>query len=283
MIKKLKIGLLIVALSFFIGASSTFAAGITYGINTTVYLSSPNLNLTILSGSVADTVVVNTGTLVVTVPASGVFTITSADKLLTATGQSQSSVVNTICANLAISQMTITAPASGAETVTITPSANACTVIVTNAGGGVYVPATPIVPTPVVVIEKKVVSSSSLNPAQISAIIVLLQSFNADPATIARVRVSLEGGTPSSSTSSIASTLKFTKHISKSIKSEVENLQKALNSILGQKLTKLLVVDGSWGRLTDKAIKQFQKEKGLTVDGIVGPVTRLALNKALGY
>ena len=36
-------------------------------------------------------------------------------------------------------------------------------------------------------------------------------------------------------------------------------------------------VDGEFGRMTDAAVKAFQKEKGLSVDGIVGPVTRGAM------
>jgi peptidoglycan hydrolase-like protein with peptidoglycan-binding domain len=32
-------------------------------------------------------------------------------------------------------------------------------------------------------------------------------------------------------------------------------------------------IDGVFGYMTDKAVKQFQKDEGLTVDGIVGPNT----------
>jgi N-acetylmuramoyl-L-alanine amidase len=33
------------------------------------------------------------------------------------------------------------------------------------------------------------------------------------------------------------------------------------------------MADGSFGKLTEKAVRQYQQENGLTVDGIVGPVT----------
>lgn len=38
-----------------------------------------------------------------------------------------------------------------------------------------------------------------------------------------------------------------------------------------------LATDGAFGKLTDSAVRSFQKKKGLTIDGIVGPVTRKAL------
>lgn len=38
-----------------------------------------------------------------------------------------------------------------------------------------------------------------------------------------------------------------------------------------------LATDGAFGKLTDSAVRSFQEKKGLTIDGIVGPVTRKAL------
>jgi peptidoglycan hydrolase-like protein with peptidoglycan-binding domain len=38
-----------------------------------------------------------------------------------------------------------------------------------------------------------------------------------------------------------------------------------------------LVIDGEFGAKTEAAVKQFQKDRGLTVDGIVGPKTWTAM------
>ena len=60
--------------------------------------------------------------------------------------------------------------------------------------------------------------------------------------------------------------------------SQVKALQQLLNS-LGYNCGK---VDGIFGANTEKAVRAFQKAKGLAVDGIVGPKTRAALNGSSG-
>ena len=54
---------------------------------------------------------------------------------------------------------------------------------------------------------------------------------------------------------------------------DVKELQKLLNEVNGAELA----VDGRFGALTEKAVKDFQKAKGLTVDGKVGKNTVTAL------
>lgn len=55
----------------------------------------------------------------------------------------------------------------------------------------------------------------------------------------------------------------------------VKNLQERLNSLIGTSL----VTDGIFGINTENAVKKFQKEKGLVVDGVVGIKTCAELNK----
>jgi peptidoglycan hydrolase-like protein with peptidoglycan-binding domain len=45
------------------------------------------------------------------------------------------------------------------------------------------------------------------------------------------------------------------------------------NALLELGYSELGVPDGSFGKLTDKAVRRYQEENGLTVDGIVGPQT----------
>lgn len=53
---------------------------------------------------------------------------------------------------------------------------------------------------------------------------------------------------------------------------QVKSLQLCLNTLTGSKL----VIDGEFGILTQNVVKQYQKKKGIEVDGIVGKIT---LNK----
>ncbi len=54
----------------------------------------------------------------------------------------------------------------------------------------------------------------------------------------------------------------------------------ALQSALGSKGYKI-VVDGSFGPATEKAVKDFQKANGLDSDGIAGPATMAKLNPVI--
>lgn len=61
--------------------------------------------------------------------------------------------------------------------------------------------------------------------------------------------------------------------------SKVKQLQKALLEV-GEKLPKY-GADGDFGAETEAAVKSFQRKKKLVVDGVYGPKTKAALEKAL--
>ncbi len=64
--------------------------------------------------------------------------------------------------------------------------------------------------------------------------------------------------------------------ISRSSREYIKWVQQSLNKILGL----ALVVDGISGVQTKSAIRNFQSRQGLTVDGVVGPITEAALIRA---
>src|SRR3989344_2784108 len=126
---------LVLGLGVSLVASPALAADLTYSADVTVNLTSFSINFTIKSGSVATSTVVNPGTLVVTIPASSSFQITSASRDVITTGQSLEAVVSTSCnsSNLATVIVTTT---TAAETVTFTPTSGLCTYSSSGGGGG---------------------------------------------------------------------------------------------------------------------------------------------------
>lgn len=134
MIKKLKLSLLIAVLSLALVGGSVFAAAgdLTWSAAQTIDLSSPDLDLTIASGSTASSMVVNAGTIVPTLALGDVFTVSTA-----AAGDfavSPTTGVNIVCNSNTTSTVTITA--TGTQAYTITPSATACTFSAGGGGGG---------------------------------------------------------------------------------------------------------------------------------------------------
>lgn len=63
----------------------------------------------------------------------------------------------------------------------------------------------------------------------------------------------------------------------KSDKGSTSQLQESLNK--GRTDDKKIAQDGKFGKQTSEAVKQFQKEKGLKVDGVVGKYTKAALER----
>lgn len=238
MIKKLKIGLLVLAVFSVFGlVNYASAAALHWDADTTVTIGSNNY--TIESGSEATSIAVSSTNLTVTIPASSTFTLTSPDKYML---DSSPGVEGFSCSSTE-SSLLIT----GAQTnIVITPEVSTCQ---TSTGGH----------------HGSSSTTTSATPAT--------------PATPAVPGVSLAvPATPATP----ASIVKFAKPLStKSLKADVKNLQSALNAVLGTTLAKPLVIDGKWGKMTASAVKAFQKANGLKGDGIMGPLSRAALNKLL--
>ncbi|MFA5777922.1 MAG: peptidoglycan-binding domain-containing protein [Candidatus Paceibacterota bacterium] len=134
MIKKLKIGLLIAVLSLAVVAGSAFAAAgdLTWSVDQTIDLSSPDINVTIASGSTASSIVINAGTIVPTLASGDVFTLSTV-----AVGDfavSPTTGVIITCNSNTTSRVVITA--TGSQAYTITPSATACAYSAGSGGGG---------------------------------------------------------------------------------------------------------------------------------------------------
>lgn len=130
-------GLLSVTLSVaLVGTVNAAAGDLTYSADTTVALTSPNsYNLTILSGSTAESLVINAGTVVVTMGAGDVFTITSASTDLSISGSNANITAINNCSAAQLATITITST-TGTGSYTLTPTAELCGITPTASSGG---------------------------------------------------------------------------------------------------------------------------------------------------
>jgi len=60
--------------------------------------------------------------------------------------------------------------------------------------------------------------------------------------------------------------------------SEIMSLQEDLNKILGIQIQ----VDGIYGEQTKEAVLEFQRQNGLQIDGVAGPITKKKIQEVLG-
>jgi len=127
------------------------------------------------------------------------------------------------------------------------------------------------------------VSASGLSASQIQSILDVLASFDADAATIANVKASLEGTATTGSVTSAAVHVFKADLTAGSLGSEVKALQQFLNAhgytvstsgagSVGNETTK-------FGPATKAALIKYQKAKGITpAVGYFGAKTRAAIN-----
>jgi len=302
MIKKLKIGLLIAALSF-VGAISVAHASndVNYSNDTTFMVSGrPYI---IAAGSKASTVVVDSGTIVVTMSTAGPLTLESANgDTLTNNGS--------LAITCSGATSVVTVPANTA-TVTFTPTATATCNNAPVGGGGIssggggggggsYTP--PVTTTPAAVSVSPTVTTTQVvlpagcsSPAGYSTMTGVSCSTSAVPAVTPASAVagcgsrttgfstmngaSCMGNIPSVTTAgglTSATSYNFGTTTLKlgSKGAAVKQLQMFLNANLKMNLK----VDGVLGKATIAIIKQWQKAHGLMADGLVGAKTKAMMN-----
>jgi len=116
------------------GAGTAQAAALSYPNSARIYLSTPNIALTIAAGSVADGLTVNATSVAVTLSSTtgGTFTLTSPQALTSSTNGGGGTLSQTCSSGIETDTIT---QVSGSETYTLTPSGSACTQP-TSGGGG---------------------------------------------------------------------------------------------------------------------------------------------------
>ena len=249
MIKKLKIGLFVAVLSIFGVVSYANAAALTWTANQTITLSSPAINLTILSGSKATSLVVNIGSIAVVVASGDSFYVTSAVRELSVTGNTSSSISKVCTAGT--STVTVVGGSAG-ETITITPGSGACTSAAADGGvgGGRITP--PVIPPVVLDVgcsggNKYNTSTGALCVNNVGTTAPVLYNFGT---TI------LKNGSKGEA---------------------VKELQRFLNATMNLGL----IVDGKLGPKTIAVIKKWQKAHALVADGLIGPKTKAKMNASV--
>ncbi len=128
---KLAVAVLALGVGLLWSSSALAVSTLNFTADTTVYLSTQAINLVIQNGSGANSVIVGTNTLTVTVPAGSTFVVRNTDKRTLSNDQS----IATNCTG-SYSELSMGAP-SGTVTVVITPaSSGTCTVTPPSGGGG---------------------------------------------------------------------------------------------------------------------------------------------------
>ncbi len=223
----------------------------------------------------------------------------------TASGREQLAVDNTDDATGSVcndSTSKIGYAATKTMTVIVTPSATLCAsapATPTSGGGGgggggsstpatpatpaaTITPATPATPAVPATPATSAKSASGLTATQIQSILDVLASFDADAATVALVKASLEGTATTGSVTSTAVVVFKSNLTVGSLGSEVKALQEFLNAhgytvassgpgSSGNETTR-------FGAATKAALIKFQKAKGITpAVGYFGPKTRAAV------
>ena len=303
---KIKLGLVALGTVAVMGlsANAVLAAALNYDADTDVYLTTPGVTLTIKSGSVATSVVVNAGSIDIVVPESSTFTLASTNNVdLTGAGGA-TSTTNTCSGTTNTRVFTTGADSTG--TYTITPTGGVCAA--SSGGGGSYTPAavvvTPATPaTPEVPTETPAVPATPATPAaptlkdlpyaaattiaEMQAnLTVLIENLTALQAYQKALAASTATTIPTAASIPPAGSYKVGLALG-SRGNDVTALQNFLKS-QGADIYPEGLVTGYYGVLTTAAVGRFQLQNGVVTSasdpgyGYVGPKTRAKINSLLG-
>ncbi|MFZ3011694.1 MAG: peptidoglycan-binding protein [Minisyncoccia bacterium] len=238
---KNKLKLFAMAMFMFFGVVGLVgAAALNWSVDQTINLTSPDIDLTIASGSAATSLVVNAGDIDVVLGAGDVFTVTPVSGALTVSGNTTATVSNVCTAG--ISTVVLTGGAGG-ETITITPTGVACVAPSTGGGGSG--------------------TSSGSRPRTTTPPIIVPPTPIPTPTPI----VTNEGGTCTYNLG--------TEVLKNGSRGEaVKELQRFMNA----EMNLGLVMDGILGPKTIAVIMKWQTENSLVSDGLIGPMTKAKMN-----
>ena len=295
---KIKIGLVALGTIATMGlsASAALAANITYSADTDVYLTSTGYTLTIKSGSVATSVVVNAGTIDIVVPISSTFTLASRNNV-DLTGAGGATSTTSTCSGTTNTRV-FTTGAGSTGTYTITPNGGVCAA---NAGGGsssstttTTTSATPATPaTPAVPAVTPAVPATPATPASPAVLKALpypaaktTAEMQANLAVLIENLTSLQAYQKALSTTSV--TTKFNSNLAPGLRGQAVKVLQEFLKAQGADIYPEGLVTSFYGNLTKIAVGRFQIKQGIVTSandagyGQVGPKTRAKINSLLG-
>lgn len=277
------IAIVLLAVSL-LSSSVAYAADLTYSVNTTIDLSDPDINLTILAGSTATSLSVGTGSFAVTVPQGARFTVTSASRNLTTSGGTSDGTISVNC-GAGVATFEVLANV-GSQTITVTPTSSACgnTTAASagggssgggggGGGGGSYI--APTTPTPIV--AQPTTPTTSATVESLKAQLITLQTQ-----LLALLKIAAERGIVVGTPSTIASAGSFASDLFLGSRgANVRRLQEYLIARATGPAARALKANGTsllYGNLTKAAVREFQASVGISATGGFGPLTRGYVN-----
>lgn len=266
---------------------TAYGADLNYNADTDIALSSPNIQLTIVSGSQATSLTVNAGDIVVTIPTGSTFTVRSPSRDLTVAGAPADTIIATECTSGGVRKVTITSQNTSNTSLTITPTDSQCSPTTSGGGGGGGTYSPPLTPTTTTIATTTQLTVATTTPDLKAQIAVLLERLAALQAQVRAL-----GGTVSTVASgqipkeAIPLAGAYKKPLVRGASNpDVAALQVLLKA-LGQKIYPEGIVSGYFGPLTQQAVQRFQLAYGVAKEGdpgfgTVGPKTRAKLNSLL--